>query len=107
MKKQIHFTESPGKTIAAIVENFMGTLVVTFTDGTFMAVKAERQWDDVIIDNEVIEVREVTDDMIAAGIATAEEVEAARDAHAAAWDRATEERDREQYERLKARFESR
>lgn len=97
-----------GKTIKRVVEpratSDYSVLLLTFTDGSFVRIKADRAWDEGA---QISWTEGLSDDheRVAIGLITREEqAERARAAEADR-QRAALESDRRTYERLKAKFE--
>ena len=109
MKTQITFQQSIGKTLAGAGISFIGDqMVVVFTDNTFASLGIFRQqYDgDDEIEEKPLKLLDFGDDqLIALGIVTAEELTTLRMNRGEEDRRTLEERERQQYEFLKHKFE--
>ena len=112
MRQELKMTEALGKTLEGIEISIFGCqAVLTFTDGTFAALKAIRGYDagDEGIVEAKLSLLEFGDaELIRVGIATAEELAVIRDdvisMALAKQDAAREIFDRKEFERLKLKF---
>jgi hypothetical protein len=109
MKNPNKLTESIGKTISAVEYSFdCSQFLVAFTDGTFSVLAVDVEWDGIasIVESYECVVSAFTDEkLVRAGVATQEDLYARR----TELQRRDEERqdamDRQEYERLKRKFE--
>jgi hypothetical protein len=109
MRQEVKLTDAIGKTLEGIAFSWTcGQAVLTFTDGTFSTLRATRG-DDPEIEEDDLSFEDFGDtELIRAGVATADELEALRQARKAEsearWKRDSEARDRAEFERLKRKF---
>jgi hypothetical protein len=114
MKTEVKLTEAVGKTLAAVEFSdayLAQQCVLAFADGTFATLGVERGYEsgDEEITEEPLNVFDFGDEkLVRAGIVTAEEMAAMREARdrqrRAEQEHCQEARDRQEFERLKRKF---
>lgn len=108
--KQIRLEEAIGKTIKDFGENLgWESIVITFTDDTFIYLQTEADWRNNSKNIEQSEYR-ISDfshrEAIRLGIVTQEEIEADQKRRQAQLVKQQEESERAQYERLKKKYDA-
>ena len=107
MKQQINLSACAGKTIAAVAGLFENRLIV-FTDGTFAHFRAAHDYDGAVEINDCeykVGRSDVShDECVAAGLYTESELAVLLANRDAEWKLRQLASEREQYERLKAKF---
>lgn len=111
MLKQIRPQDAEGKTIRRVVGGFCSNLLVTFTDGTFIHLKAVSGYDggDASIEHDPYAVGDSDvsqEECIAAGLYTGGELSAMLQERTAKYERQRDAAERATFERLKAKFEA-
>lgn len=113
MFKQIDFSEATGKTVRAVVQCGEDAILVSFNDETFSFIRAARSWEDASIETQsTFNPLEQRLDLVLE-LAFGDKAKAMHDAakadeesrRKAKWSALREKR-RQEYERLKAEFES-
>ncbi len=110
MKQEIRFSDAVGK----ILEGFdfsitCGQAVLTFTDGTFTTLGIDRGHasGDEEIEESTLELHDFGDEkLVALGVITQTELDEQREQRNKSFAFTQEKRERTEYERLRAKFES-
>lgn len=107
MRTRVNFLGAAGKTVEAVREPVSGSLLMTFTDGTYSYAEAEGDSDDYTYLNDLdfdVSDSYATTLAVRYGLMTADE-KAAKDAdNAAKKEAATAAKERAEYDRLRAKF---
>ena len=110
MKKKVTLIDAVGKTLDGFeFSTTCGQAVLTFTDGTFVTLGIEKAYDryDDGIEETDLELDDFGDDkLVGLGVITQLELDERREQKRKKLADAQEKREREQYERLKHKFES-
>src|SRR5262245_57368551 len=107
MRNQITIEEATGKTIEHIICSVTGSVLILLSDNCFLYAKPKHYFSDLEISfTEKFDLLAFGDqELIAAGFATQEEIEAKRERREQARREERAKREREAFERLKAKFE--
>lgn len=104
--KQIEPTEIVGKTVAGFSLSCCDeSAIVAFTDGTFIHLKARYAYESCELESKPLDLLDFGDKQLESlGIATEASLKAQREENRRRWDAENAERERQQYEKLKAKF---
>ncbi len=106
MKQEIRFSDAVGK----ILEGFdfsrtCGQAVLMFTDGTFTTLKINTKYEE--IEESTLEIHDFGDEkLVALDVITQAELDEQREQRNKSFASTQEQRERTEYERLRAKFES-